>query len=259
MARLIIIPARLASERFPRKLLQDETGWPLIRHVHERCRQVSGTVRVVVAVDGNELADTVRAFGGEFVQTDPALPSGSDRVAAAARALGVDVQRDLIVNVQGDEPEIDPEHIAQVFELLATHEDADVATLAVPRADAAGFADPHRVKVVCALDGRALYFSRAPIPLARDAPLDTAPRWLLHVGLYGYRPIALMRATATPPTPLERTERLEQLRFLEMGLRIQVGIADSAAAGVDTPADYRRFVAAFRAQLRNSSIRDPGR
>ena len=248
MARIIIIPARLAASRFPAKLLQDETGWPLIRHGYEQCRQVSGLSQVVVAADGPEIAAAVEGFGGTVVLTDPELPSGTDRVAAAARELGLSGDDDFIVNVQGDEPEIDPAHLELLFELLETR-GADVATLATPRRDAEGFANPNRVKVVRAGSGDALYFSRAPIPFTAipltasgAQPASDAESWLLHIGTYGFRPGALAAVAQHEPTVLEKRERLEQLRFLEMGLRIQVGIVDTAAAGIDTPEDYREFV-----------------
>lgn len=241
MARIIIIPARLAASRFPAKLLQDETGWPLIRHGYEQCRQVPGVSQVVVAADGPEIATAVEAFGGVAVLTDPALPSGTDRVAVAARELGAG-DGDFIVNVQGDEPEINPADLELLFGLLEQR-GADVATLASPRTDVEGFANPNRVKVARGENGDALYFSRAPIPYA-SASAETC-NWLLHIGTYGFRPAALNAVAQHPPTGLEQQERLEQLRFLEMGLRIQVGIVDSAAAGIDTPEDYRQFVQRF--------------
>ncbi|MGE3165378.1 MAG: 3-deoxy-manno-octulosonate cytidylyltransferase [Planctomycetota bacterium] len=246
MARVIIIPARLASQRFPAKLLRSDSGWPLLRHGYERCRQVPAVSRVVVAADGAEIADVVRDFGGECVLTDPALPSGTDRVAAAALALGLDPERDHVVNVQGDEPEIDPLAVDLVFRLLAARGDAAVATLATCRWDSAGFHDPNRVKVVIAEDGHALYFSRAAIPHRRDAGSGSSVRWHCHVGIYGFRAGALTAFTARGPSPLEEWERLEQLRFLEMGLRIEVGIVESAPAGIDTPDDYSLFLARWR-------------
>ncbi|MEM7164257.1 MAG: 3-deoxy-manno-octulosonate cytidylyltransferase [Planctomycetota bacterium] len=240
MARIIIIPARLAATRFPAKLLQDQTGWPLIRHGYEQCRRVPGVSHVVVAADGPKIAAAVTGFGGVAVETDPELPSGTDRVAAAARELGLDPATDFIVNVQGDEPEIDPSHLELLFRLLE-ESGADVATLASPRNDTDGFLNPNRVKVARAESGDALYFSRTPIPYC-GADTAAGSDWLLHVGTYGFRPGALAKIAQHPPTELEKRERLEQLRFLEMGLRIQVGIVDSAAAGIDTPEDYEEFV-----------------
>lgn len=245
MARIIIIPARLASERFPGKLLHNETGWPLLRYGYERCCQVPGA-RVVVAADGKPIADAVEAFGGECVLTDPDLPSGTDRVAAAAEALAVDPAQARVVNVQGDEPEIDPAHVELLFDLLEDSA-ADVATLATRRQDVDGFRNPNRVKVVRSETGAGLYFSRSPVPHVRELAAVANPDWLCHIGIYGFRFEALKAFSQRPASPLEQRERLEQLRFLEMGLRIQVGIVESAAAGIDTPEDYREFMARLRA------------
>ena len=239
MTRLIVIPARLASQRLPRKVLLDETGSPLIRHVYERCASVAGVERVVVAADGEEVAAAVREFGGEVVVTDPDLASGTDRVAAAVEALGASGA--FVVNVQGDEPEIDPGHVARLFDILSESEENAVATLAVRRQDRDGFEDPNRVKVVLDDAGFALYFSRAQVPFPREG--GEALSWLCHVGTYGFRPGSLERFTSRVATSLERTERLEQLRFLQMGLRIRVHVVDGASQGIDTPEDYRQFVA----------------
>ncbi|MFN0060805.1 MAG: 3-deoxy-manno-octulosonate cytidylyltransferase [Planctomycetota bacterium] len=253
MAKIVVIPARLASERFPEKLLKAETGRPLIQHVYDRCRQARGIDRVIVAADGDRIAHVVRAFGGEAIVTRPELPSGTDRVAAAVLQLQLDTERDFIANVQGDEPEIDPAHIELLFELLVREAGSDgvraaAATLATAMPAATqdevqtARSNPNRVKVVLDRDGHALYFSRAGIPYPRVG----AAEWLCHVGIYGFRPAALQRFTATAPTPLECIEKLEQLRFLELGLKIRVGIVDRAAPGIDTPADYREFVARER-------------
>lgn len=246
MSRIIIVPARLASARLPEKLLRSDTGKPLLQHTYERCLAVDAVDRVVIATDGPELGEVARAFGAEVVETDPALPSGTDRVAVAAEAIGVGSSA-IIVNVQGDEPEIDPGHVEQLFELLERDDRAEVATLATSRHDVEGFRDPNRVKVARRADGCAVYFSRAPIPFPRDLAgsedrLTAALPWLCHLGIYGFRPAALVAFRATAPTPLESTERLEQLRFLEMGFRIQVGEVTEAAPGIDTWEDYRQFV-----------------
>jgi 3-deoxy-manno-octulosonate cytidylyltransferase (CMP-KDO synthetase) len=251
MARVIVIPARLASERLPGKLLRDDTGWPLIRHVHDRVRAVRGVDRVVIAADGEQIRSAVLAFGGEAVLTDPALPSGTDRVAEAVRALELDPKRDLVVNVQGDEPEIDPNHVAALFDRLAASRDegdgVQVATLATRRLDREGWLDPNRVKVLLDRRGRALIFSRAPLPRPRDG---SAPEsWLLHLGIYGFLPGALARFRGSAPGELERLERLEQLRFLEDGIGIAVEIVtvpSEGGGGIDTEEDYRRFVARVR-------------
>ncbi len=259
MNRVIVIPARLASERLPRKLLLRETGSPLIQHTVERCRDVPGVQRVVVAADGDEIATAVREFGGEVVLTDPELPSGTDRVAAAVGALGSDLPEGaVIVNVQGDEPEIDPAQVDLLFRMLEATgsggREASVATLATVRDDAEGFANPNRVKVVVDSHGFALYFSRSGIPF----PRGQAVPWLCHVGIYGFRPGALRQFSSTAPSILERTEKLEQLRFLELGLGIRVerigagqetpsgsGGTGPAPAGIDTPEDYAKFCERF--------------
>lgn len=248
MSRIIIVPARLASARLPEKLLRSDTGKPLLQHTYERCLAVEAVDRVVIATDGPKLSEAARAFGAEVVETDPALPSGTDRVAVAAESLGVDASA-VIVNVQGDEPEIDPGHVEQLFGLLEREGEAgaEVATLATLRHDVEGFRDPNRVKVARRSDGCAVYFSRAPIPFPRDLAgsedrLTAALPWLCHLGIYGFRPAALVAFRGTAPTPLESTERLEQLRFLEMGFRIQVGEVTEAAPGIDTWEDYRLFV-----------------
>ncbi|MFQ5653956.1 MAG: 3-deoxy-manno-octulosonate cytidylyltransferase [Planctomycetota bacterium] len=264
MAKVIVIPARLASQRFPGKLLQDETGWPLIRHTYTRCTQVEGVERVVVAADGSVIAEAVESFGAEAILTDPGLPTGTDRVAAAALELGLDREIDRIVNVQGDEPEIDPDHIARLFSLLegrASPGDSpaggqaagacpQVATLAARMGGGVAFRDPNRVKVVVGEGGRALYFSRAPIPYGcedgGEAAAPVGAPWLLHVGIYGFRPGALERFSARGPSPLERREKLEQLRFLEMGIDVRVGVVGEVCAGIDSPEDYRRFVERLR-------------
>lgn len=201
---------------------------------------------MVVAADGVEIEAAVHGFGGECVRTDPGLASGTDRVAAAVLALGLDASRDHVVNVQGDEPEIDPTAVDLLFRLLESEGDAAVATLATVREDPEGFHDPNRVKVVVADDGHALYFSRAPVPHQRGArDFDRVP-WHCHVGIYGFRAGALAAFTARGPSPLEDRERLEQLRFMEMGLRIKVGIVESAPSGIDTPEDYSHFLARWR-------------
>ncbi len=249
MAHVIVIPARLASERLPGKLLRDDTGWPLIRHVHERCLQVPGVDRVVVAVDGAPLSTVVERFGGEVVVTDPDLPTGTDRVAEATRSLDLDHEHDLVVNVQGDEPEIDPQNVALLFARLeASRSSADgvgVATLAARRTDSAGWLDPNRVKVILDRRGEAIYFSRAPLPRPRDG--SPPPEWLLHLGIYGFLPEALARFRQSEPSPLERTERLEQLRFLEDGIGIAVEVVNEGEGGIDTEEDYAAFVARFLA------------
>ncbi|MDC3251418.1 3-deoxy-manno-octulosonate cytidylyltransferase [Planctomycetota bacterium] len=243
MPRVIIIPARLASRRLPGKMLLDRTGWTLIQHVHDRCLQVPGVSRVVVATDGAEIGAAVKSFGGEVIETSPELPSGTDRVAAACERLGLSDDHH-IVNVQGDEPELDPKHVSQLFELLENHPDCAAATLATRHVhvDSEGsFRDRNRVKVILDELGRALLFTREPVP---SSPVGQIPAagWLQHLGIYGFRPDSLRQFTRLPVGGLESQERLEQLRLLESGLEIRVGEVSGAMPGIDTEEDYERFV-----------------
>jgi 3-deoxy-manno-octulosonate cytidylyltransferase (CMP-KDO synthetase) len=227
--------------------LLTETGKPLIQHVVEAAKRSQRIGRVIVATDDRRIFDAVNAFGGEVVMTREDHPSGTDRVAEVAAKL---TSARIIVNLQGDEPEITGEALDQVVSLLEKDPDAPMATLATPIRDESVYRDPACVKVVCASDGRALYFSRSPIPFhrgglaARDANTPVA---YLHLGLYAYRREFLLRMAALPPSPLEQAEKLEQLRVLEAGHAIAVGIIDEPSIGIDTPDDYRRFVERWRA------------
>ncbi|RUL88620.1 3-deoxy-manno-octulosonate cytidylyltransferase [Tautonia sociabilis] len=242
-----VIPARFASSRLPGKPLLAETGRPLIQHVVEAARRSSRIDRVIVATDDVRILDTVQRFGGEAVLTRDDHPSGTDRVAEVAAMLP---SARIVVNLQGDEPEIEPEALDRVVELLDDDPGAPMATLCTPIRDRVTYLDPSCVKVVLASGGRALYFSRRPIPCHRDGEPDpaVAPLALLHLGLYAYRREFLMRLATLPPSPLERAERLEQLRVLELGEPIAVGVVPTAAAGIDTPEDYRRFLDRWRAR-----------
>ena len=233
----VVIPARIGSTRLPAKPLLAETGRPLIRHVVERALAAPGVARVVVATDDARIEAAVRGFGGEVVRTRPDHVSGSDRCAEAAERL----TEPVVVNVQGDEPLFEPKDLAAVAEAAARPEN-DLATLAHPLADAAAAASPAVVKVVTAADGRALYFSRAPIPFDRAA--GTAARTArAHVGIYAFRRERLLAYARLPAGTLAAVESLEQLRALEAGWRIAVLPASRPAFGIDTPEDYRRFVA----------------
>jgi 3-deoxy-manno-octulosonate cytidylyltransferase (CMP-KDO synthetase) len=244
----IVIPARYASTRLPGKALLPLAGRPMIQWVCERAAS-SGAAEVLVATDDERIVAACAAFGMRAVLTSPAHPSGTDRIAEVARQRGWD-PRDIVVNVQGDEPLVPPAAIAQVARLLAEHEGAHVATLAAPVESLAEFLDPNAVKVVADRAGRALYFSRAPIPWDRDhaagalASQSSYAGARRHIGLYAYRVEALARLAALPPTPLERLEKLEQLRALENGLVIQVADAcERPPAGVDTSGDLERVLA----------------
>ncbi len=232
----VVIPARYGSTRLPGKPLLDIAGRPMIEHVHRRAIGAPGVQRVLVATDDVRIADAVAAFGGEARLTRADHPTGSDRLGEVARRL----TSEIIVNVQGDEPLVPSTLIQAVVATLAADPTLAIATVRCPITDAAMLSDPHVVKVVVDTRGDALYFSRAPIPHARDA---TPPRTALgdrHVGLYAYRRKCLLELAEIPPTPLERLERLEQLRALESGYRIGTIAVDEAPLGVDTPADLER-------------------
>jgi 3-deoxy-manno-octulosonate cytidylyltransferase (CMP-KDO synthetase) len=236
----VIIPARYASSRFPGKPLADIAGRPMVVRVCERALQ-SGAASVHVATDDERIAAAVQAAGHRFVMTRADHPSGTDRIAQAAQLLGFG-NRELVVNVQGDEPLIAPALIAQVASLLEKLKEASVSTACHAIHDAGALENPNVVKVVLDAQGYALYFSRARIPFPREA----GGTWYRHAGIYAYRTEFLKRYAALAPAPLERTEALEQLRVLWHGHRIAVAVsAADSAPGVDTPQDLeavRRMV-----------------
>ena len=238
MNAIAIIPARYASARLPGKPLLDRTGQPLIQHVVQAVTSASSIKRIVVATDDSRIADAVEAFGGDCVMTKSDHPSGTDRIAESAEKLGLEAG-DVVVNVQGDEPEMPGACVDQLVELLAGG-DCPMATLATPLSNDETD-DPNKVKVVVRDDGRALYFSRSRIPFDRDSSRQV--RYLLHLGIYAYRVAFLKRYAALPPTPAEQAEKLEQLRALESGFDIAVGVTDYHGRGIDTPSDYEAFVA----------------
>jgi len=243
----IVIPARLASTRLPGKLLLRHTGKSLIRHTYEAASQATRPAGVCVATDHDDIAEEVRCFGGQAEMTDPQAASGTDRVAEVAGRLD---DADIIVNVQGDEPELSGESIDQVIILLEEDPQAVMSTLATPIRSRKQLEDPACVKVVFDDHGRALYFSRSPIPHPRqwDDELLAAdpPHFYQHVGLYAYRREFLLRLAKMPPSELEKIERLEQLRVLEAGYPITVGVVDEPTIGIDTPEDYRAFVSRYK-------------
>lgn len=226
------IPARYGSTRLPGKPLLPIAGRPMIEHVYTRVARARGLDRVVVLTDDERIARAVEAFGGEWEMTPADCASGTDRIAWAARRWSAAA----IINIQGDEPLIDPEEISRIAEHLAANPEDPVVTLATPAAPEE-MANPNAVKVVLARDGSALYFSRSPIPYPRGEG-GAVP--LKHVGIYGYQRDALLRLAGLPPTPLERGESLEQLRALENGIPIRVLIVDRASIGVDTAEDLER-------------------
>lgn len=237
MRAAAVIPARMASTRFPGKPLADLTGKPMIVHVLERVARCQSVGRILVATDDARIVDAVRAAGFEARMTDPAHPNGTSRVAEVARTL----DEELIVNVQGDEPQIEPALVDRTVEALAARPDMPMATLVSPFAPGEDPANPNIVKCVTAIDGRALYFSRSLVPFDRDrAPGAAAPR--KHVGLYAYRRSFLDVFVRLAPTPLERTESLEQLRALEHGHPILCAEGEAHFTGIDTPEQYAEFV-----------------
>jgi 3-deoxy-manno-octulosonate cytidylyltransferase (CMP-KDO synthetase) len=237
----IIIPARWASTRFPGKPLHPILGKPLIQHVWERCRKAKSVDQVIVATDDMRIAEAAFDFGAEVSMTSPRHPSGSDRIAeVASRLRGIT----HLINVQGDEPAIDSRLIDRLVGAFAKDPRLDMVTAACPFVDAEAFANPNNVKVVTARDGRALYFSRSPIPFDRDGSSTNQPLW--HIGLYGFRWDFLAQFVRWKPTPLEQTEKLEQLRALEHGASIHVVVTKHHGVGVDTPEDVPRAEKALR-------------
>jgi 3-deoxy-manno-octulosonate cytidylyltransferase (CMP-KDO synthetase) len=248
-----IIPARLQSSRLPRKLLLNATGRPLLQYTWEAARQAELLDQVIIATDSHEIADAAARFGAAVELTGD-HPSGTDRIAEVVRRCCPDAG--VVVNIQGDEPEIDPETIDSLVRTMCQTPRASMATLATAIDTEDVLNDSGCVKVVCASDGRALYFSRAAIPFCRDQSvssrleqfrrrrdsIDADSPWLLHIGLYAYRRDFLLSLTDMPPSRLEQLEKLEQLRALEAGAAIYVSKVRHRSVGIDTPADYARFV-----------------
>ncbi|MCR5873479.1 3-deoxy-manno-octulosonate cytidylyltransferase [Phenylobacterium sp. J426] len=233
MNPIVLIPARMAATRLPDKPLADIGGVPMIVRVLRQA-QAAGAGPVAVAAGDPEIVAAVEAAGGRAVLTDPDLPSGSDRILAALDVLDPAGERDVVINLQGDMPFVEPDVITACAGLLAEQPACDIATVVGPEASPADRANPDVVKAVLAMspggrEGRALYFTRST--LYGDHSI-----WR-HVGIYGYRRDALVRFNAAQPSPLERREKLEQLRALELGLSIWATVADAAPMSVDTPAD----------------------
>lgn len=249
MKSAVVIPARYASTRLPGKPLLKQTGKYLIQHVYEQACLARRATDVIVATDDPRIRAAVEGFGGHVMMTRRDHLSGTDRVAEVARRLDAEI----IVNLQGDEPLVEPASIDLLIDLLAKNAQVPVASLAIPITNLEVWRDPNCVKVVCDDQGRALYFSRAPIPMVRDGKPDfltQPPCFLQHLGLYAYRRSFLETLAAHPPTPLEQLEKLEQLRILALGQHIQIGVVREAAIGVDTFADYERFVRTYRGSRR---------
>ncbi len=233
---VLIIPARYSSERLPGKPLIEIRGKSLIQYTYERAR-ASSVDDVIVATDDSRILERVKEFGGKAVLTSPAHPSGTDRVAEVAARIDADV----IVNLQGDEPLIEPAYIDQAVDPFSQIEGLQMTTLVTPL-KGGELEDPNVVKVVLDHEGYALYFSRAPIPFCRESPgrIREGIYWK-HIGLYAYRRDFLLMITRLPPSPLEEEEKLEQLRVLENGYRIKAVPVPGHPGGVDTWEDLRRI------------------
>jgi 3-deoxy-manno-octulosonate cytidylyltransferase (CMP-KDO synthetase) len=240
---LACIPARYASTRFPAKVLAKDTGKFLIQHTYERACLAKLPEKVIIAADDQKVADAAKSFGAECILTSPDHKSGTDRIAEAVAALDVDI----VVNLQADEPELDPENIDFLAHLLIEHPDAPMATLAADFQNAQQIADPNIVKVITNCSGRAIYFSRAAIPYNREnAGLGEVHQYLRHLGIYAYRKDFLLKLTSLPQTSLEKIEKLEQLRAIENGYSILVGKVKHTCDGIDTPQQYAEFVKRYK-------------
>ena len=241
-----VIPSRYASHRLPAKPLLDLLGKPMVQRVYEQAKKAKLLNRVVVATDDKRIENVVKRFGGEVVMTSPEIKSGSDRVAAVAKKI----RGDIFVNVQGDEPIIEPRMIDEAVRVVLKDKNAVVGTLIKKISSSAELLNPSVVKVVVSMDGKGLYFSRTAIPHIRDEA--DASKWLSrhtffkHIGIYVFRKYFLLKFTKMKPTALEQSEKLEQLRILENGYKIKVGITEYDSIPVDTKEDADRVVALLK-------------
>ncbi len=242
MRALAVIPARFASTRFPGKPLATVLGKPMIQWVAERAARIRGIEAVLVATDDERIRRVVLDFGGRAVLTSSACPSGTDRVWEAARGWDGDV----IVNLQGDEPALEPEAVETLLDLMASDPELAMGTLAAPLDRREDYENPDVVKVVLGERARCLYFSRSPVPHLRDAPFAGSPLYR-HVGVYAYRRAFMEVFTSWPEGVLEAMERLEQLRALERGVEIRAAVVRWPGCGVDRPEDVARAEAVLRA------------
>ncbi len=244
---LAVVPARFASTRFPGKPLTLIAGRPMIQHVVERVRKAGQVSRVLVATDDARIVKVVEGFGGEAMLTRSDHANGTDRVAEVA----AHVSAEIYVNVQGDEPLIDPGSIDAIVSAMLEDDSVQIATPCVAISEPKDIMDPNVVKVVRDFDGNGIYFSRAPIPWVRDTAAKIAIRHWKHLGLYGYRRDALLEYPTLPPGELEQVEQLEQLRWLENGFPIRVVETDYDAVSVDVPSDVERVEALLRGGASN--------
>ncbi|MEE9370819.1 MAG: 3-deoxy-manno-octulosonate cytidylyltransferase [Sedimentisphaerales bacterium] len=243
MKVLACIPARYSSTRFTGKVLAKDTGKFLIQHTYERACLARLPDKVIIAADDERIAEAARSFGAECIPTSPDHKSGTDRIAEAV----ADIDADIVVNLQADEPEIDPENIDFLAQLLINNSDYQMATLAADFQSTGQITDPNIVKVITDCDGRAIYFSRAPVPYDRGkSGVGEVQKYLRHIGIYAYRKEFLLKITALPQTPLEKIEKLEQLRAIEHGFDILVGKVEHRCDGIDTPEQYAEFVGRYK-------------
>jgi 3-deoxy-manno-octulosonate cytidylyltransferase (CMP-KDO synthetase) len=237
----VVIPARYASTRFPAKIVASETGRPLVQHVVDQVRKCRRVRDVIVATDDDRIAAALRPFGTRCVMTDPGHLSGTDRIAEVAG----DLPDDVVLNVQGDEPEIEPETVDSLVGLMERTQ-SPMTTAATRFPEGADPADPNLVKVALDQSDRAMYFSRLPIPFHRDPSHGHPPAYYLHLGIYAYARPFLLKLAGWKPTPAEQAEKLEQLRVLEHGEPIYVLKVDRATHGIDTREQYQAFVKRYR-------------
>jgi 3-deoxy-manno-octulosonate cytidylyltransferase (CMP-KDO synthetase) len=242
MKTAIIIPSRLGSTRLPRKPLHKIAGVTLVERVYRGCKKAHGIDFVAVATDSAEIADHVRSFGAEVIMTPESCETGTERVGIAARSLPEDI--DVIINVQGDEPLIDPVVLDKLRDLFEVSPGVRIATPVTPLGDKSELVNPAVVKVAMTRDDRALYFSRSPIPFDRDGA-DLIDYWQ-HIGVYAFRKKNLQQILELPPCPLELAERLEQLRWLDAGYTIHCVNVDYRSVAVDTPDDVEKVEAILR-------------
>jgi 3-deoxy-manno-octulosonate cytidylyltransferase (CMP-KDO synthetase) len=243
MKVIAVIPARYSSTRFPGKVLAKDTGKFLIQHTYERACLAKLPQKVIIAADDEKVVAAAKTFGAECVLTSPDHQSGTDRIAEAVAEMDVEI----IVNLQGDEPEIDPGNIDYLAKMLMDNPGCPMATLAAEFQTAQQVSDPNIVKVIIGCNNKAIYFSRSPIPYDREkSGVGDVKQYLRHIGIYAYRKKFLLEITALPQTPLEKIEKLEQLRAIENGYSILVGKVKHTCDGIDTPEQYAEFVKRYK-------------
>ncbi len=246
MKVIAVIPARYDSTRFCGKVLAKDTGKFLVQHTYEQALCAKNLDQVFIATDSDEVAQACEEFSAKYVMTNDKHRSGTDRIAEAV----LDIDADIVVNVQGDEPEIDPASIEKVVSLLTDNPDAVMATLVTWFKDKTQLEDPNVVKVILGVGGEAIYFSRAQIPYNRDSHSAQASLAYRHLGIYAYRKDFLLEITKKEQTPLEKCESLEQLRVIEHGHKILTAVVEHHCEGIDTEQQYKAFVERYKGSLK---------